>query len=82
MGADCDVVITPSKNIPVIYSEFKKLMSIQTKKPEQIKTAEQTYPESRSQIDVASELEKLHGLVQKGILTQEEFEAQKKKMLL
>ena len=32
-------------------------------------------------LSVADELEKLHGLVIKGILTQEEFEVEKKKLL-
>jgi hypothetical protein len=75
MGTDCEVIITPSKNIPTIYSELKKLMSKQTKKTEQKQI------ETKPQIDIAAELEKLHGLVQKGILTQEEFDTQKKKHL-
>ncbi|MBL7837499.1 MAG: SHOCT domain-containing protein [Bacteroidetes bacterium] len=81
MGTDCDVIITPSKNIPTIYAELKKLMGKQTKKPEQINTTEQKQIETKPQIDIAAELEKLHGLVQKGILTQDEFDAQKKKLL-
>ena len=38
-------------------------------------------PASRGAVSVADELEKLHGLVVKGILTQEEFEAEKRKLL-
>jgi len=33
-------------------------------------------------IDVVSELERLYSLVEKGILTQEEFEIQKKKIIV
>ena len=38
-------------------------------------------PPAAGHISVADELEKLHGLVVKGILTQEEFEAEKKRLL-
>ncbi len=81
MGTDCQVIITPSKNIPTIYAELKKLMSKQTKEPEKLSASEQKQIETKPQIDLAAELEKLHGLVKKGILTQEEFDAQKKKIL-
>ena len=81
MGTDCDIVITPSKNIPTIYAELKKLMGKQSKKPEQLSATEQKQIETKPQVDISAELEKLHGLVQKGILTQQEFEAQKKKLL-
>ena len=52
---------------------------IQAKMP----TSESTppIPPTTSLLSVADELEKLHGLVEKGILTQEEFEVQKEKLL-
>jgi hypothetical protein len=80
-GTECNIIIKPSKKIPVIYAELKKLMGKQTKKPKQLDTSEQKQIDSNPQIDIAAELEKLHGLVKKGILTQEEFDAQKKKLL-
>jgi hypothetical protein len=69
-GKEVLVSIKPSKNIPKIYEELKNLMNRADKK--QIEDSPK---------DIASELEKLHGLLQKGILTQEEFDTQKSKIL-
>ncbi|UAY53447.1 SHOCT domain-containing protein [Ferruginibacter albus] len=77
-GQECEVLIEPSKDIPTIYTEFKTMVSKQTQKPVLEKPTEDT---AEKQSDVTVEIEKLYSLLQKGILTQDEFDT-KKKMLL
>jgi hypothetical protein len=74
-GTDSEIFIKPSKNTQDIYNELKRLFSKQDKKP----IVDNSQSDAKFEISV--ELEKLHELVQKGILTKEEFEAQKKKLL-
>jgi hypothetical protein len=75
MDTECEIIISPSKDIPAIYAELKKLMLKQTQKPVQMQL------ESQLQTDVSSALERLHGLLEKGILGQGEFDAPMKKLL-
>ena len=75
MNTECEITLTPSKNMPAIYAEFKKLMSIKEEKS--MKETDNNEPK-----DIVSELERLYSLVEKGILTREEFEIQKKKIIV
>lgn len=77
-GNECDIFIKPSKDIPKLYSELKRLLSKQTTKPIS-KELEKSNNETKS--NLVNDLEKLHNLLEKGILTQEEFNEQKRKML-
>ncbi|WP_269233831.1 SHOCT domain-containing protein [Flavobacterium flavigenum] len=77
-GNECDIFLKQSKDIPKIYSELKRLLSKQTAKPIS-KESENSNNETKS--NLAEDLEKLHNLLEKGILTQEEFNEQKRKML-
>ncbi|WP_163409758.1 SHOCT domain-containing protein [Flavobacterium ajazii] len=77
-GNECDIFIKQSKNIPNLYSELKRLLSKQTTKPISVEL-ESSNNETKS--DLANDLEKLHSLLEKGILTQEEFNEQKRRML-
>lgn len=70
MDKECEVLLSPSNDIPKIYVAFKSLLT------KQIATNEE-----QKQIDTASEIEKLFDLLQKGILTQEEFDTKKKQLL-
>lgn len=77
-NALCDIVFASDKDTHKLYFEFKKLMSRQTiATDESEKNSLQSIPE----ISVADEIEKLYALVEKGILTHEEFDIQKKKLL-
>ena len=74
-----EVHIKPSKRTQNLYNQLVTFSSkVESSKQETTATSEQA---KTDKIDIATELEKFHGLVQKGILTQEEFEAQKKKLL-
>lgn len=74
MDTDCEIFLKPSKHMAQIYSEFKLLMTKQTKKPELDTPVSQA-------LDSASQLHKLAELRDKGILTNEEFEKEKQKIL-
>lgn len=76
----CNIILTPSKNTSSIYNELKKFMSKQDLEPQQIKIDNENQKED-THFDLVKELEKLHELLQKGILTQEEFDKQKSKIL-
>ena len=58
------------KYVPQLEKRFRE-----NKKPEP------SAPAQAATLDVASQLEKLAGLKEKGLLTQEEFDSQKKKLL-
>jgi|GEM_PF-7091705 len=73
-GIKCELFLEPSKSMARLYTALKNLMAKQIKKPEAIS-------ENVAQHDLVGELEALHGLVEKGILTQEEFEVKKKQLL-
>ena len=77
-GNECDIFLKPSKDIPKLYSELKRLLSKQTTKPI-LKESEISNIETKS--NLVSDLEKLHSLLEKGILTQQEFDEQKRKLL-
>jgi hypothetical protein len=77
-GNECQVFIKPSSNIPKIYAELKRLTSKQTIKPVEEKVEIQI---NETKPSIVNDLEKLYTLFEKGILTKEEFEIQKKKML-
>lgn len=68
---ELDIFLESSTTIPKVYAEFKRLMSLQTIKP--VKASDTN--------DIAEQIEKLHNLLEKGILTQEEFNSQKIKLL-
>ena len=64
-GNECDIFLKPSKDIPKLYSELKRLLSKQTTKPI-LKESEISNIETKS--NLVSDLEKLHSLLEKGIL--------------
>jgi hypothetical protein len=78
-GKDYEVHFLASKKTQELYNELvsfsSKAVRAEPITPEVIETPVE--PEN----DIVSELERLHGLIQKGILTQEEFEMQKRKLL-
>jgi hypothetical protein len=76
INKDCEVLISPSNDIPKIYAALKTLVAKQTIRP-----AIENNSSSNAQVDTASEIEKLYNLLQKGILTQEEFDTKKKSLL-
>lgn len=76
MNRECEVIISPSNDIPKIYAGLKTLIAKQTIKP-----AVENTTNDKLQVDSISEIEKLHDLLQKGIITQEEFDAKKKLLL-
>ena len=86
---DHHVFIKPSGKTQQLYTEFVNFLSkfpkpIDNKPPQQqIQTTEtKQLPQTDSQpIDVAEQLEKLHSLMEKGIITNDEFDSQKKKLL-
>ncbi|MCC9071866.1 SHOCT domain-containing protein [Flavobacterium sp. F-65] len=77
-GIERDISLQQSKNIPKVYLEFKRLLSQQTIKPD---SKESETLNSTAKSNMVEDLEKLHNLLEKGILTQEEFNDQKRKML-
>lgn len=76
MNRECEVLFSPSNDMPKIYAGLKTLIAKQTIKP-----AVENTTNEKPQIDSLSEIEKLHDLLQKGIITQEEFDAKKKLLL-
>lgn len=70
--------IFTGKAVPKFYSGFLKLQQEYYKKnPDKIKSA----PENTNVSDPYSEIEKLHDLFKKGIVSQEEFEQKKLQLL-
>lgn len=76
LNRDCEVLISPSSDIPKIYTALKSIVAKQTVPPSLEPTSTHII-----QNDTASEIERLHELLQKGILTQEEFDTKKKLLL-
>ena len=76
MNKDCEVLISPSNDIPKIYAGLKTLVTKQTIQP-----AIENEASNRTNLDTTSEIEKLYDLLQKGILTQNEFDTKKKLLL-
>lgn len=74
LNTDCNVLIAPSNDITEIYGALKTLVGNQT-------TTHQTTNAVKNQTDAVTEIERLHDLLQKGILTQEEFDVKKKILL-
>lgn len=70
-----EVHFKPGRTTQQVYSELVTL-SAKAIKPKQ------ELPQQKNDADVVTQLEKLHALVEKGILTKEEFEKQKQKLLL
>jgi Short C-terminal domain len=84
------VFIDPSQKTTKLYSEFINFISKYDKVNVSVQENNQLLqPQTQPQltdtiptaINVADQLEKLHSLVDKGILTQQEFEEEKKKLL-
>ena len=76
MNKECEVLISPNNDIPKIYAGLKTLVAKQTVRP-----VIENASNDKTQVDVTIEIEKMYDLLQKGILTQEEFD-KKKKLLL
>lgn len=80
---DKDTIILFScsnKKVKKIYEYLKKKFGNKYKKPEEIKFAEENKTNS-SKVSIADELRKLKDLLDEGILTNEEFEQEKNKLL-
>lgn len=73
---NCEVLISPNKEIPKIYAGLKTLLAKQTIRP-----VIENPSDDKTKNDAASEIERLYELLQKGMLTQEEFDAKKKILL-
>lgn len=67
-GQNCDIHLKSNKVIPDIYNAIKKILPI----------AEDT---ERGLSDASDQIEKLHGLMIKGIITEDEFNQKKKELL-
>ena len=79
-GKHYEVHFKPSKKTQDLYNDLVTFSSKAVKVEQEVQQLiEQPKPEKS---DVVSELEKLHSLIAKGILTQVEFEEQKRKLLL
>jgi hypothetical protein len=76
MKTDCEVLIAPNNNTLYIYSGLKALAKQQTSN-----ITLQTQETNNHENDAIAEIERLHELLQKGILTQEEFNTKKKQLL-
>ena len=76
MNQDCEVFISPNNDIPKIYAGLKTLVAKQS-----VQTVIEKVSSNRTHVDPSSEIEKLYDLLQKGILTQEEFDTKKKLLL-
>jgi len=68
------------RSVKKVYECFKENLPDKYKSPEEIKYEEQK-PLTENKIFIADEIKKLKELVDNGILTNEEFEEQKKKIL-
>jgi hypothetical protein len=69
-----------NKKVKKVYEYLKKNFGSKYKKPEEIRFAEENKTDS-SKISIADELRKLKGLLDEGVLTNEEFEQEKNKLL-
>jgi hypothetical protein len=69
-----------NKKVKVVYEYLKKNFGNKYKKPEEIKFADENVT-NNSKISLAEELRILKDLLDEGILTNEEFEQEKKKLL-
>lgn len=70
---DCDIVLTTSKSTPGIVAEIQKMMM------KRVNIEEAT--ETNNVEGISEEIEKLHQLFKKGILTEEEFQTKKTQLL-
>lgn len=69
-----------NKKLKKVYEYFKKNLGNKYKKPDEIKFTEEDKT-NNSKVSVADELRKLKDLLDEGILTNEEFVQEKKKLL-
>jgi hypothetical protein len=76
MNINCEVLIAPNNDIPKIYAAFRALV-IKHSPPETISNTST----DKNQNDAITEIERLHELLQKGILTQDEFNSKKRNLL-
>jgi hypothetical protein len=76
MNTACEILIAPNNNILLIYTGFKSLATKRTPNS----TLETQLPK-KGENDSIAEIERLHELFQKGILTQDEFDLKKKQLL-
>ena len=76
-GREYEVHFKPSKSIQKLYSELVTFSSKAVRK----EIHHEIQQPKTEKANIADELEQLYILVQKGILTQEEFELRKKKLL-
>jgi len=80
---DKDAVILLScknKKVKTVYEYLKKNFGDKYKKPEEVKFSEERESKN-SKISIADELRKLKDLLDEGILSADEFEQEKKKLL-
>lgn len=66
---NCVIALKPSKRLPKLYADLKRKLPV-NKDDANEKPA-----------DITSELEKYHSLMEKGIITKDEFEQKKKELL-
>ena len=67
---NCIIDLKPSKQLPKLYQEIKRIIPI----VEELESNDVV-------VDIPSQLEKFHQLMEKGIITKEEFEQKKQELL-